>query len=180
MPGKAEAPTAEAIEIRLHDVSQLFNTLDPFPFGERDLSSEAEAYIVGWAQDLPKDRQLRIVIHLPPERRPDNPDDIARAISAWFAARAKSESNAIALLFRDSRVAFLIGVVVLSGCLLLAWSLSQRFADGPLARIIQESFIIIGWVVIWRPAEMFLYDWVPLARRRKLFERLARATVAIH
>jgi hypothetical protein len=31
-----------AIEIRVDNVSQLFNTLDPFPFPERDLDKDAE------------------------------------------------------------------------------------------------------------------------------------------
>ncbi|MGA7532679.1 MAG: hypothetical protein WCB50_13625 [Pseudolabrys sp.] len=24
----------------------------------------------------------------------------------------------------------------------------------------QESLIIVGWVAIWRPIEIFLYDWI--------------------
>ncbi|MDP3318492.1 MAG: hypothetical protein Q8S58_05130, partial [Bosea sp. (in: a-proteobacteria)] len=51
--------------------------------------------------------------------------------------------------------------------------------DGPFARIVQESLVIIGWVVIWRPAEMFLYDWLPLLRRRRLYQRLAEARVTV-
>ena len=46
------------------DVSQIFHTLDPFPFRERDLDKEAEP-IVSWARELPRDRPLRIVVHLP-------------------------------------------------------------------------------------------------------------------
>lgn len=39
MPTRS-APTA--IEIKVEEVSQLFNTLDPFPFRERDLDKDAE------------------------------------------------------------------------------------------------------------------------------------------
>jgi len=39
--------TATPIEIRVENVSQLFDTLDPFPFPERDLDSDTEEYIVG-------------------------------------------------------------------------------------------------------------------------------------
>ena len=55
------------------------------------------------------------------------------------------------MLFGDGRLAFLIGLVLLSLCLLIAWLLTQHFASGPFARIPQESFVIVGWVVIWRP-----------------------------
>ena len=46
-----EPPAAaeNAIEIRIDDISQLFHTLDPFPFRERDLDKDAEEFIVSWA-----------------------------------------------------------------------------------------------------------------------------------
>ena len=45
--------SAAPIELRVQDVGQLFDTLDPFPFRDRDLDKEAEEYIVGWARELP-------------------------------------------------------------------------------------------------------------------------------
>ena len=47
-----EPPAAaeNAIEIRIDDISQLFHTLDPFPFRERDLDKDAEEFIVSWAR----------------------------------------------------------------------------------------------------------------------------------
>ena len=35
---------AETIELRVGNMDQLFHTLDPFPFRERDLDREAEEY----------------------------------------------------------------------------------------------------------------------------------------
>ena len=42
------------IEIRLNSIHQLFDSFDPAPFPERSLDNEAEAYIIGSAQDLPQ------------------------------------------------------------------------------------------------------------------------------
>jgi hypothetical protein len=42
-----------------------------------------------------------------------------------------------------------IGVAVLGGCLFVAWRLSES-AGGPFGRVLQERFVIVGWVVIWR------------------------------
>lgn len=167
------------IELRLRDGAQLFNTLDPLPFRERDLSAEAERFIIEWAQELPKDQPIEILIHLQsPGGDRAQASDLADAITGWFAARARAETHALRELFRDGRFGFLIGIAVLALCLLLSWSASQYF-DAPFARVISESFVIIGWVVIWRPAEIFLYDWLPLVRRRKLYRRLADARIAV-
>jgi hypothetical protein len=54
-----------AIEIRIEEISQIFNTLDPFPFREKDLDKDAEEFIVGWARELPADKPLKIIVHLP-------------------------------------------------------------------------------------------------------------------
>jgi hypothetical protein len=43
----------------------LFNSLDPFPFQERDLDKNAEEFIVGWARELPRDQLIHIVLHMP-------------------------------------------------------------------------------------------------------------------
>lgn len=167
------------IELRLRDSAQLFNTLDPFPFREGDIDADADRYIVEWARELPKDEPIAIVIHLQSPETPGKPGpDLATALTDWFAAKARAETQALRELFRDGRLAFLIGFAGLGICLFLSFLLTQRF-EGGFARIFQESLIIIGWVVIWRPAEMFLYDWLPLVRRRRLFRRLADARVTV-
>jgi hypothetical protein len=48
---------------------------------------------------------------------------------------------------------------------------SAHFAGGylietPFKRLVEESFLILGWVANWRPLEIFLYDWWPLAHKR--------------
>jgi hypothetical protein len=167
------------IELRLRDASQLFNTLDPFPFREKDLAADAEDYIVEWAGDLPKDAPITIVIHLQEPGAAENPaSDLATAIGSWFSGKARAETRALRELFRDGRLALAIGLVLLALCLFLSWLLTQE-REGPFVRIFQESFIIVGWVVIWRPAEMFLYDWLPILRRRRLYRRLAEARVEV-
>jgi hypothetical protein len=49
--------------------------------------------------------------------------------------------------------------------------------EAPFKRLVEESFLILGWVANWRPLEIFLYDWWPIARRRDLYRRLSKAIV---
>lgn len=169
-----------AIELRLTDSAQLFNNLDPFPFRERDLSAEAEQYIVEWAEELPKKQPIEIVVHLQSAATaaPDPAASIPDAITGWFRVREREEARAIRQLFHDGRLAFMIGLAGLALCMGLIWLLTKAY-EGPFMRVVQESLVIVGWVVIWRPAEMFLYDWVPLVRRKTLFRRLADASVTV-
>ena len=38
---------------------------------------------------------------------------------------------------------------------------------------------IVGWVAMWRPLEIFLYDWWPVRNDRLLMDRLARMKVQL-
>jgi hypothetical protein len=53
------APAGANIEISVSRLQQLFNSLDPSPFYERDLDHDAEEYILGSAEELPLKRALR-------------------------------------------------------------------------------------------------------------------------
>ena len=124
--GTARSRAVGKIELTLRDGAQLFNTLDPFPFHEKDLSADAERFIVEWAQELPKDQPIEILIDLPPGGgKVNTAPDLAAAIAGWFTARSRSETRAMQALFRDARLAFAIGVAVLNGCLFVAWRLSE-------------------------------------------------------
>jgi len=178
-PNPMTSKTAEnVIEIRVDGIAQLFHTLDPFPFREKDLDREAEEYIVGWARELPADRPFRVIVHFPnDESQTDLARDLPEALGKYFAGRAAVIQGDLNELFRIGRRSLAIGVAILIACLLAANLVSGLLADAPSRRIVQESFLILGWVANWRPLEIFLYDWWPIARRRDLYRRLSAATI---
>ena len=45
--------------------------------------------------------------------------------------------------------------------------------------ILREGLIIAGWVAMWRPIQVFLYDWWPIVRRRRMLQNLSRAQVRV-
>jgi hypothetical protein len=48
-----------------------------------------------------------------------------------------------------------------------------------LPHILDEGLIILAWLALWRPTEVLVYEWVPLYRKRRLYERLAEIRVGI-
>jgi hypothetical protein len=178
LAGNAPKYAENVIEIRVDGIAQLFHTLDPFPFREKDLDREAEEYIVGWARELPGDRPFKIVVHLPEvEARTDLARDLPEALGKYFADRAAVIQGDLNELFRIGRRSLAIGVAILAACLLAAHLVSGFLADAPFRKMVEESFLILGWVANWRPLEIFLYDWWPIARRRDLYHKLSAATV---
>jgi hypothetical protein len=45
--------------------------------------------------------------------------------------------------------------------------------------VIHESLIIVGWVALWHPMGIFLYDWWPIRAEAKLFDRLGEMDVKV-
>ena len=167
------------IEINLSRLSQLFNSLDPSPFHERDLDHDAEEYIVDSAEEIPRQRPLCLVIHLPADQLPNvGSNDLGEAIHNYFDYRKTNEQRRLRLLFRDGRIALITGIAFLFCCVLLR-EVAFSFGNGTAYRIVGEGMLIIGWVAMWRPLEIFLYEWVPVRRRCRTLEKLSKMRVAI-
>jgi len=49
------------IEVKLQEFEQLFNTIDPSPFHEKDLDHDLEEFIESWAKEYPLHEPLRLL-----------------------------------------------------------------------------------------------------------------------
>lgn len=169
-----------AIELRLEDIDRLFDPFDPFPVPTRDLAKSAEEFIVGWARELPRDTALRIVFHLSESDATSlKAAGLADALKRYFFYRAERMTGDLHEMFRIGRQSLAIGLGVLGVCILGGRLVSSTFGAGGLSSFFAEGLIILGWVANWRPIEIFLYDWWPLAQRRQLYLRLVAAAVEI-
>lgn len=178
-PKSRLADSENTIEINVNRLSQLFNSFDPSPFHERDLDNDAEEYIVSSAEEASHHRPLALVIHLPSDQLPEpGKPDLADAIHHYFAYRLEIERRRLRLLFHNGRIALAIGLTFLFFCVLLRGLISS-LARGTLSDIVGEGMLIIGWVAMWRPLEIFLYDWVPVRRRCRTFAALSQIQVDV-
>src|SRR5215471_7774899 len=179
MTGQAATDT-NTIEIRLSSIEQLFQTLDPSPFREKDLDKEVEEFIVSWARELRTDLPFTIIVHLP-EKQVTRPEakEIGPAIAGFFGYSAHEVGLELKELFRVGRRSLAIGIAVLVVSIVASQMVAHNFEPRPLGKVLEESLIIFAWVANWRPTEIFLYDWWPIARRRRFYQRLAAANVEL-
>jgi hypothetical protein len=82
------------------------------------------------------------------------------------------------LLFHDRRIALLIGLSFLTGCVLIR-ELALSFGTGTVFEIIAEGMLIAGWVAMWRPIQIFLYDWWQVRRRCQVLHKLSEMPVVL-
>ncbi len=164
------------IEIRLREVRQLFHHLDPAPFREKDLDPAAEAYIEEAVREIGPRHRCRLVVHLPAtECRSEDARTLPAAFAHYFEYRAQQSQVELRRLLARGLVSLVIGLAFMFACLSLRRWLTALGSNG----VIAEGLLLIGWVALWRPVEIFLYDWWPIRRQQGRFESIARMQVEI-
>ena len=168
------------IEVRVGELRQLFNAIDPSPFRERDLDPRAEEFIVEWARELPSEVPWALVVHL--DRAAGKEDEsvaLRDAVHEYFAQRALSAERRLRELFRRGRLSLLIALAFLAASIVLGDAIATYLGETGVAVVLREGFLIGGWVAMWRPLEVFLYDWWPIRADVTLLRRLSTMPVRI-
>jgi hypothetical protein len=167
------------IEIRLGKLWQLFNSLDPAPFLEKDLDDDAEAYITQATREFPLPTPLKLVFYLPEAALDEAQQILPRAIHNYFKYRKQMTTQTLHQILRQGRISFLIGLLFLTGCISISKLLNLLHND-TIIPILTEGLLIMGWVAMWRPLEIFLYDWWPIRHTQKVFDKLSQIPIEVH
>jgi len=178
-PVPAASP-AHVLKLYLADTRQLFDSMDPAPFHERDVDSKAAAYIVDWAREAPAAVPLGLEVHL--GRRSNGVDEAAMltaAVDEHFRRCALATRRQLRELFRVGRISLVIGLGFVGLVVLISEWISKLIGSGGYSALITESLGIGAAVALWRPMEIFLYDWWPIRAEARLFERLAAMPVTL-
>jgi len=178
--GDAIPDDCRVIEVRVAELRQLFHSNDPSPFRERDLDPAAERFIVDWSRELPADAHLALVVHLERDAgRADEAVILREAIREFFGQREIAARRTLRDLFRRGRISLAIALTFLTSSILVGDWVAGFFAESRLAQVFREGLLIGGWVAMWRPIEVFLYDWWPIRAEARLFSRLSSMPVRI-
>ena len=168
-----------AIEIRVRELAQIFNSLDPSPFHDQDLASEADQYIVESLNELPFKRATGIIVHLDAKPEPEAERVLETAVHAHFARRALHVRRVLRRMIREGLISLVIGLTVFVLFFILGRVVERQMGESPWATLARESLLIGGWVAMWRPMETFLYRWWPLLGERRMYEHLSRVRVRL-
>jgi hypothetical protein len=168
------------IKIHLRKLEQLFDSLDHSPFREKDLDRNAEEYIVDSIKELPARAPCQLVIYLDQAVAPQEERIvIAEAIHVHFARRAQVLRQNLRQLLRRGSISLAIGLSFFAMVFLLGQLVRRIMGETQWAFLLRESLLIGGWVAMWKPLEIFLYDWWPIVGERRLYDRLSQIQVQI-
>ena len=102
---------------------------------------------------------------------------IVEAAHHYFRYKADVTRRRLTHLTREGWHDLLRGILFLTSCVFVA-SLLSGF-ESTFMSIFRESVLIGGWVAMWRPMEVFLYERWPLQSQRSLYLTLAEMPVEV-
>lgn len=175
----ATSAPVHRLALRVREIGQLFNSMDPTPFLNKDLDPEAHTYIEDWASAYSHKSRFHITVHL--QVWPEDEGKVGMLTDAMhnhFTYKAEQTRRSLKHLLQQGRISLAIGIVFVSLCLVAADTIGN-LGNHAGYNVARESLTIVGWVAMWRPMQIFLYDWWPLQRQIRLYLRLAVAHIHV-
>ena len=167
------------IEIKLSTIMQLFNSFDPAPFHEKELDTAAEHYIIDTVKDFPSKTKFKMVIYLPKECiESEQAKKIKPAIQYHFKYRVMGADRKFRSHFRYGRSTLLIGLSFLT-IALLARQMVSSVSHELAAQIFADALLIIGWVAMWEPVTVLLYELWPIIQMKKVYQKISDMEIDI-
>lgn len=168
----------EIVEIKIKELNQLFNSLDPSPFLEKDLDDDAVEYITTSFSEYPLKTKIRIIIHMPKKNKGKfNEESVRDAIRNFFVYKHMIEDNNIKIKIGEGRKILFIGLGFLITCLSLGEAINYFFMSNIFTRITSEALMIFGWVAMWKPISNILYDWLPQRKQKRIYEKISKSEI---
>jgi hypothetical protein len=167
------------IEMKLQEIMQIFDSLDPSPFYQKVLDRNAEEYITEAVMDFPSYTQLKLVVYLPEkEMQKEAALELDQAIHNHFTYKVNQAQRELREKFIGGRIALIIGLVFLSSTLIANLAIASQ-PDNVINQVIRSSLLIIGWVAMWQPVNTFLYEWWPVRRKMKIYQKIRAMDISI-
>jgi hypothetical protein len=163
------------LDVRVSSIDHLFDNRDPAPFRERDLDPDVADYLVDGGQDLRREPGIHIVFWL---SRPCNDDEIRNAVHAHFDYQLERARRRRREQVRTGWIMVTIAAVAIVVLVSLGELVSNRWT-GALGAALREALLISGWVLMWRPVEVLIYDAIPWRRERRVLRALRDASIDV-
>lgn len=163
------------VDVKLTSIEQLFDHRDPAPFRERDLDPDLAQYLLDAGEDLSGHPRIRVVFWV--DRAPAG-KEVEQAVHAHFDDLIMRIKRSRRRRRRTGQVSLVLAVFLVIPLLAVS-QLISALVGGSLGTGLEEGLVIASWVVMWRPVDVLIYDWIPTRHERKVATKLRDAPIEV-
>jgi hypothetical protein len=166
------------IDVSVARAEELYNDFDRCaPHIRRDLDQDFVEYLIECTQEIGSEPFI-IRISFSDPNSANHLQRIQKSLHSFFLYLcAKEKQNQLEML-RNSAVLGSIGLILLFSS---AWINRLLHTNHSLPNdVLIEGVTVAAWVALWEAVALVLIGWVPIRRKIKLYQRLARATIILN
>jgi hypothetical protein len=171
------------ITLRLDHLSQLITSPSGDPFSDEPLLVSGMDWILDElsTHELGRRARTRATIVLSKgSLDPRLATRVRGAVKRYCQSQILHNQHALVALRWQGVKALQMGIVFLAGCLLLSTFLSgTALVSGFLGTFLSNGLEIAGWVSLWHPIEIFLYEWWPYWRENQLYTSVMNMQIVL-
>jgi hypothetical protein len=167
------APATHRVRLELGSLGELFAEPGFDPLGGHAEDVPGIERLANQLRPLPRAPVCTRIALPASERAPDLEERCRRALRTVLDRRIERNRNDARSLRQEGYATLWRGLVFLALCLLGSRFVGELpLLPGFIERFVDEGLVIAGWVALWYPLDVLLYQRWPLARERRLYENL--------
>ena len=165
------------IEINISMFEQLYDKRDPNPYRRKDLDDDIVEYLTSSYFEIGGKNLSKIKIYHQDDLNKEDEHDIINAIHEYFKYRTNLTQFKIDEILKTGMISLGIGLIFLS--ITIISSKHLKLSDQIINSFLKELLLLIGWVSMWKPINIFLYEWWPFLRNKKMFLDLSYIPISV-
>ncbi|GAB2831415.1 hypothetical protein ACFQ0P_08475 [Microbacterium insulae] len=167
------------IRVHLDDTRELFTAPEPDPFAGRFERESGAEQIVEQAGG--RGMAAPLAVHVELDRPPTHPESQVRdALDAYWRDETSRAKAARRRIWNRGLKELAVGALFLAGCLALSASLAAvTWPADWVGDFVTEGLVIIGWIALWHPVDMLLFEPWALTARLRALRRLVGSEVRV-
>jgi hypothetical protein len=164
------------LTVELGSAEELFFAPSPDPTWRRFDTDAGIDRLARQLEAMPRSARVGASVLL---RLPDEPPGLREGFDRYCKSVIERLKQQVVIRKREGRKALIVALCILA----VAMTISVYFRSAPipwyLQTILGEGFMIGGWVALWRPIDLLLYDNWPDRERIAIWQGLAAAPIRI-
>ena len=179
MSGQSENPREVIIDVFIKTPDDLFVIRSINPLHQDQLYRSGMDHIMNELKAIPPRKDILIKIHLQEDSAMEN-GVIMKAIASYCQYQITLNQREKQLVYREGFSILQRGSLFLILCLLLIFGLrNQELLPELINFFLIEGLIIAGWVSMWRPIDIFLFEWLPYKNYIRWYNKILRSRIEL-
>ncbi len=174
--------TVQHVSLRLARLEEMVEAPDPAPLSGQFEERSGVDRILDAARAHFHRRLAAIEAKLVLDEQPSTEErrKVDDALKALWRYQDERLGEQLVTIRRDGFRALAKGCIFLLICMAIsAIAGNSTILPDLVQSLVSEGFIIAGWVALWLPMELLLYEWWPVSRDRKLYRMIAEMKYSI-